>query len=61
MPVPFQKPMQWACKKCEWRDSFLQKSDVLLPSPECCPKCAGEIVLKESQTNSFWEKLRSLF
>ncbi|OOF41467.1 hypothetical protein BKK49_04835 [Rodentibacter rarus] len=61
MPIPFPKPMQWHCKKCEWKDSVLNTGDVLISHFECCPQCGEEVELKACQANSFWDKVKSLF
>lgn len=46
MPVSLKTPQQWACSQCDWRQTVVNKSDVLLPKPEKCPKCGSEIELK---------------
>lgn len=43
--MPLKQPMQWCCPKCDWRDSRVQKSDVLMPRIEC-PKCGSDTELK---------------
>lgn len=44
--VPLKPPQQWVCSRCTWRHGVVMKSDVLLPKPDCCPKCGGEVVLE---------------
>lgn len=47
MPVAPKVPKQWACSRCAWR-SLPIRSDVLLPKPECCPKCGAPVMLKDA-------------
>lgn len=49
MPVSLKTPQQWACSQYDWRQAVVNKSDVLLPKPEKCPKCGSEIELKARQ------------
>lgn len=58
MPVPLKTPQQWSCSQCNWRQTALSKSDVLLPKPEKCPKCGGEVELKAATLAS---RITSLF
>lgn len=61
MAIFIQKPMQWQCSKCEWRDSLIQHSDVLTPRP-LCPKCGSETKLKvASSLDVAYAKLGKLF
>lgn len=48
MAIAPNPPKQWQCRHCHWRQSALMHSDVLLPKPQQCPECGGEVVLKDA-------------
>ncbi|HHX2515351.1 hypothetical protein CYJ99_11035 [Neisseria perflava] len=58
MPVSLKTPQQWACSQCDWRQAVVNKSDVLLPKLEKCPKCGSEIGLKATMMTN---RITSIF
>lgn len=58
MPTPLRAPQQWGCSKCDWQQTVVIKSDVLLPKPDKCPKCGEEVKLK---TATLLSRIHSLF